>query len=133
MGKLTFVFLSLLVTSFAQANAVKALKSYIPLFDHPGINDIGQECSIDFYHRPGGAVLAELLMPRLTQFLIDPDMSYIAKDNYFSVSQPAFAENNGMVTLSLIFEGSNVKVERRFCLEERCWSSGKVCQLEDWR
>ena len=133
MNKIPFVLLSLLISSFAQANAVSALKSYIPLYDHTGINDIGQECSIDFYHRPGGKVLVELLMPKLITFLIDPSMSFIARDSYFSASQPAFTENNGMVTLSLIFEGASVKVERQFCLEERCWSSGKVCQLEDWR
>lgn len=133
MNKILLVFLTLFIASFAQANAVKALKTYIPFYDHVGVNDIGQECSIDFYHRAGGEVLVELLMPRLTKFVVGPAMNFISQDNYFTVSQPSFAENNGTVTLSLVFEGANVKVERRFCLEERCWSSGKVCQLEDWR
>ena len=133
MSKIVLIFSTLFIASFAQANAVKALKNYIPLYDHVGVNDNGQECSIDFYHRAGDEVLVELLMPRLAKFVIKPDMSFISKDHYFSVSQPSFAENNGMVTLSLVFEGADVKVERRFCLEERCWSSGKICQLEDWR
>lgn len=118
--------------SLAAANAVEALKSYIPLYDHYGVNDAGQKCSVDFFRRPGGAVMVEMLSPRVNKYLVEPQFPFETSEKSFKVSQPSFEENDGVVTMSLIFENSSAIIERKFCVEERCWNSRAVCHLDRW-
>ncbi|MCM2349313.1 MAG: hypothetical protein NDI69_04775 [Bacteriovoracaceae bacterium] len=129
------ILLLCLLVSFptlAAANAVEALKNYIPLYDHHGVNDAGLKCSVDFYRRLGGAVMVEMLAPRVNKFLVEPQLSFGASDKSFKVSRPSFEENDGIVTMSLIFENSSAIIERKFCVEEQCWNSRTVCHLDRW-
>lgn len=129
------ILLLCLLVSFptlAAVNAVEALKNYIPFYDHHGANDAGLKCSVDFYRRPGGAVMVELLTPRVNKYLVEPQLPFETSDKFFKVSQPSFEENDGIVTMSLIFENSSAIIERKFCVEERCWNSRAVCHLDRW-
>lgn len=132
MIRLILLNLVLATSVFAQSTAVEALKRYIPLYDHSGINGLGQNCSIDMYTRSGG-VMVELVMPRFHKFHVKPEMEYETGPQYLKISAPSFVENDGVVTNSLVFEGRNVSLERVFCKEDRCWTSTSgSCLLDRW-
>ncbi len=114
------------------ADAVSALKSYIPFFEHSGVNDRYQRCSVDIYRRTGGAVMVDFISTRIHKFLVTPDLAFKRDNNYLKISQPSFVENNGVVTMSLVFEERLVKIERELCVEDRCWPSTMECSLDRW-
>lgn len=132
MKKILFLSVLTLISHNVQASAIEALKKYIPLYDHQGVNDAGRNCSIDFLRRPQGTILMELLAPQVVTFLISPDLPYEVGSGYYRVYQPSFEENDGIVTMGFILEGRTATVERRFCVGERCWFSRTSCHLDRW-
>lgn len=133
MNKIISLSLLLSFSTFAQgADAVSALKSYIPFFEHSGVNDRYQRCSVDIYRKSGGAVMVDFISTRIHKFLVTPDLAYTSDKNYLKISQPSFAEGNGVVTMSLVFEDRLVKIERELCVEDRCWPSTMECSLDRW-
>lgn len=130
MKKLILLFL-LSGSLYAQTNAVVALKNYIPTYDHGGVNPLGQRCSIDLYNRTGG-IMVELVMPKFSKFLVMPEMEFEAGHEFLAITAPSVPENDGIVTNSLIFQGREVSLERKYCVAEKCWSSGSTCLLDRW-
>lgn len=131
MVKILFLSLAVLSSVHAQSTAVEALKSYIPLYDHQGVNGLGRRCSIDLYHRSGG-IMVELMMPRFSKFLVSPEMKFEMAPDRLAIIRPSYPENDGTVTNGLIFEGREVRLERKYCVGEKCWTSGTPCLLDAW-
>jgi hypothetical protein len=126
-----YLFFFLLLPHFAKADAIIALKEYIPLYEHLGTTDTGQRCSIDFF-RYQDALKVDLLAPRFQRFILTSSMFFESSPRFFKASQPSFSEAGGMVTMSLVFRGRDVQIRREFCKEKNCWSSGVICHLESW-
>lgn len=133
MKKIAFYAFILLVPTVSLASAVDALRSYIPFYNHEGVNDIGEKCSIDFFLRPDKNLAVEFMNPRLTRFSLSPDDHFELGDDFFMSNRPEREENGGLVTMSLVFRGTEVQIQRRFCVEERCWVSGNSCYLNSWK
>lgn len=133
MNKILSLTILLSFSPLAQAkDAVAALKSYIPFFEHHGVNDRYQRCSLDIYRKPGGAVMVDFISGKIYKFLVTPELSYKRENKYLKISQPSFPESGGEVTMSLVFEEQTVKIERLLCVEDRCWSSTMECSLDRW-
>lgn len=115
------------------ASAVEALRSYIPFYSHEGVNDIGEKCSIDFFLRSDKNLAVEFMNPRLTRFSLSPEDKFEMGADFFLGNQPEIEENGGLVTMSLVFRGTEVQIQRRFCTQERCWVSGNICYLNSWK
>lgn len=128
--KLLLCFLLFLPT-LAKADAIKALKDYIPFYEHQGTTDTGQRCSIDFF-RYQDTLKVDLLAPRFQRFILSSNMTFESAPHFFKATQPSFPENGGVITMSLTFKGRNVQIEREYCKDEDCWSSGVICHLESW-
>ncbi len=133
MKKLVFYGLILLFPGLSLANAVDALRSYIPFYRHEGVNDIGEKCSIDFFFRSDRKLMVEFMNPRLARFLLSPEDQFERQEGFFMGNHPEREENGGLVTMSLVFRGTEVQIQRRFCTEERCWVSGNTCLLNTWK
>ena len=58
------------------ADAVSALKAYIPFFEHSGVNDRYQRCSLDIYRKPGGAVMVDFISGKNHKFLVTTELPY---------------------------------------------------------
>ena len=132
MKKLNLALLLLVFTSPVLANAVKALKSYIPLYQHAGVNNLGQRCSIDFFGRADGSLTVEIETPRFFKFILRPEYTFVAGPDSYIASAPALAENDGTVVMSLVFKSREVLLERNYCVGDKCWVSGSTCLLDSW-
>ena len=129
-----FIILTILLSlsGVAQSDAIRALGSYIPLYDHQGQNDLGQRCSVDFIRRPGNKLLVEVLTPRYVPFLVEPSDAFTLESHSLTIRHPSVAEGNGHVTMSLMLVNQTLEIRRTYCINSKCWDSGTACHLDRW-
>jgi hypothetical protein len=122
------VYLSLLfINTQAFANAVQTLKSYIRFDEYVGINRMQEKCTVDFIGRVGGDVLVQIFTPRRHDFLVTPHMSFTQATWGFAAHGARESSGRGVVVRSLLVLKNEIKIQREFCVEGRCWTSDVNC------
>ncbi len=130
MKNLFFALLLISTSSFAQTNAVEALRQHLPAFDYRGQDTLGEKCEIDLFGQTDGSMRLELFATSQAQFLITPDMAFESTPTRFVARRPGVSDS-GKVEMSLIIEGESVSIQRDFSIGERHWVSAMTCLIED--
>ncbi len=130
MKNIFFALIFITTSSFAQTNAVGALRQHLPAFDYLGQDTLGEKCEIDLFGQTDGSMRLELFATSQAQFLVTPDMTFESTPTRFVARRPGVSET-GKVEMSLIIEGESVSIQRDFSIGERHWISAMTCLIED--
>lgn len=127
----TLAYLLLFIISFsARASAVRELTRHLRPQEYQGTNRLREKCIVDIFPRTGGDMLVQLFNPRRHQFLVKASYPFESVTGFLRVQGPWEPSESGRVAQALVIEGRDVRLERDFCGQARCWVSDVNCTLE---
>ncbi len=130
MRTLLGLFLCSTVSLSARASAVRELALHLRAQEYQGTNRLREKCTVDVFPRSGGDMLVQLFNPRRHQFLVRASYPFESVTGFLRVQGPWEPSESGRVALALVIEGRDVRLEREFCGQARCWVSDVNCTLE---